>query len=128
MRPSPAGPLVLMATLAACRGPDVPVLPGDPRVCTAVAVQALNVTVLDAVSRQRLCDAAVVAVDGPFQETLRSFGTETDCVYAGPTERAGVYEVRVSKGGYAPATASNVRVGQDECHVIPEQVTISLSR
>ena len=103
-------------------------LPGDPRVCTAVAVQSLNVTVLDAVSQQRLCDATVIAVDGTFQETLRSFGSEASCVYAGPTERAGVYEVRVSKTGYQPATASNVRVTEDECHVIPVKLTISLSR
>src|SRR5260370_7854751 len=110
-RPSRAGPWVLMATLAACRGPDVPVLPGAPRVCTAVAVQALNVTVLDAGSRQRLCDAPVVAVDGPFQETLRSFGTETDCVYAGPPERAGGYEGPAPKGAYPPPTPSNLPRG-----------------
>lgn len=126
MRSSLVGAFVLMATLAACT--EGPMLPGDPRACTAVAVQALNVTVLDAVSQQRLCDATVIAVDGAFQETLRSFGTEASCVYAGPTERAGLYEVRVSKAGYAPATLSNVRVAEDECHVIPVQLTISLSR
>jgi hypothetical protein len=116
--------LVITAAAAGCTGS----LPGEPRVCTAVAVQALDVTVLDATSRQRICDATVVAVDGAFLATLQSFGTEADCVHAGPTERSGVYEVRVSKPGYAPATVSNVRVAEDECHVIPVQLTISLSR
>src|SRR6266545_1973492 len=72
--------------------------------------------------------AIMAAVDGAFLATLPSFGAEADCVYAGPTERAGVYEVRASKPGYQPATVSNVRVAEDECHVIPVQVTISLSR
>ncbi len=125
MRPSFVGSLVLMAAAAGCTGPA---LPDEPKVCTAVAVQALNVTVLDAASRQRICDATVVAVDGAFLATLRSFGAEADCFYAGPTERAGVYEVRVSKPGYQPETVSNVRVAEDECHVIPVQLTISLSR
>lgn len=125
MRPSLVASLVIMAAVAGCTGP---VLPGGPRVCTAVAVQALNVTVLDAASRQRICDATVVAADGAFLATLPSFGAEADCVYAGPTERSGVYEVRASKPGYQPATVSNLRVAEDECHVIPVQVTISLSR
>ena len=125
MRPSLVGSLVLLAAVAGCTGPE---LPGGPRVCTAVAVQALNVTILDATSRQRICDATVVAVDGSFLATLPSFGSEADCVYAGPTERPGVYEVRVSKPGYAPATVSNVRVAEDECHVIPVPLTITLSR
>lgn len=116
----------LVITAAAAGGTGS--LPGEPRVCTAVAVQAINVRVLDAASRQRLCDATVVAVDGPFQEALQSFGAEADRVYAGPTERAGVYDVRVSKPGYEPATMSNVPLGADECHVIPVPLTISLSQ
>ena len=129
MRSSFVGSFVLIVSSAACAGcTESPTFPGDPRVCTAVAVQSLNVTVLDAASGQRVCDATVVASEGAFQETLRSFGTEADCVYAGPTERAGVYEVRVSKAGYQPASVSNVRVGEDECHVIPVKLTISLSR
>ena len=127
MRSSLVGSFVLMAaTLAACT--EAPTFPGDPRVCTAVAVQSLNVTVLDGASGQRVCDATVVASEGAFRETLRSFGPEADCVYAGPTERAGVYEVSVSKAGYQTAGMSNVRVGEDECHVIPVKLTISLSR
>ena len=125
MRVSLLGSLVIAAAAAGC---TESVLPEEPKACTAVAVQALNVTVLDAASRQRICDATVVAVDGAFLATLRSFNAEADCVYAGPTERAGVYEVRVSRPGYQPSTVSNVRVTEDECHVIPVLLTVNVSR
>src|SRR5439155_26896328 len=65
--------------------------PTAPRVCTAIAVDALVVTVVDASSGQRICDAKVVAIDGSFSEDLRPFGSGPDCTESGPTERAGVY-------------------------------------
>ena len=102
--------------------------PAEPVICTAIAVQAITLTVLDGASSQRICDATVTAVDGSFSEVLRPFPGATDCTYSGPTERAGTYEVRVVKAGYAPATQSSVRVTADECHVIPVRLTITLNR
>ena len=102
--------------------------PADPVVCTAIAVQAITLTVLDGASSQRICDATVTVADGSFSEVLRPFPGATDCTYSGPTERAGTYEVRVTKAGYAPATQSNVRVTADECHVIPVRLTMTLNR
>jgi hypothetical protein len=102
--------------------------PAEPRVCTAIAVDALVVTVTDGASGPRICDATVIAVDGSFSQELRGFPGGTDCTYSGPTERAGTYEVRVSKPGYVPATVTNVRVTADECHVIPVRLTIPLTR
>jgi hypothetical protein len=108
--------------LAGCESPSGPV------VCTAIAVDAIVVTVVDGASNQRICDATVTAVEGPFSEVLRSFPGGTDCTYSGPTERAGVYDVRVAKAGYAPVTQGNVRVTRDECHVITVRLSVTLNR
>jgi hypothetical protein len=102
--------------------------PTEPRVCTAIAVDALVVTVVDASSGQRICDAKVVVMDGSFREDLRPFGSGQDCTYSGPTERAGVYAIRASKAGYETATMNGARVTSDECHVIPIMVSIQLRR
>jgi hypothetical protein len=108
--------------LAGCESPTGGVI------CTAVAVDAIVVTVVDGASNQRICDATVTAVDGSFSEVLRPFPAGTECTYSGPTERAGLYEVRVARAGYAPTTTSNVRVTRDECHVIPVRLTVTLNR
>jgi len=102
--------------------------PAEPRVCTAIAVDALVITVMDGATGQRICDATVTAVEGSFSEVLRPFPAGTECTYSGPTERAGVYEVRVTKAGYAANTTSSVRVSRDECHVIPVKLTVTLNR
>jgi hypothetical protein len=102
--------------------------PADPVICTAIAVDAIVVTVVDGASNQRICDATVTAVEGSFSQELRGFPAGTDCTYSGPTERAGLYEVRVSKSGYVPTNMTNVRVTADECHVIPVRLTIPLTR
>jgi len=103
--------------------------PADPVICTTIAVQAITLTVVDGTSGQRLCDATVTVVDGSFSQVLPPFpGSAPDCTYSGPTERAGTYEVRVSRAGYQPATASPVRVSADECHVIPVRLTVTLNR
>jgi hypothetical protein len=102
--------------------------PADGVVCTAIAVDAIVVTVVDGASNQRICDASVTAVEGSFSEVLRPFPAGTECTYSGPTERAGLYEVRVARAGYAPSTTSNVRVNRDECHVIPVRLTVTLNR
>ena len=65
-------------------------------------------------------------VDGAFTQELRPFPAVTECTYSGPTERAGQYEVRVTRSGYVPATMTNVRVTADECHVIPVKLTVTL--
>jgi hypothetical protein len=100
--------------------------PTAPRVCTAIAVDALVVTVVDSVSGQRICDATVTVTDGAFTQELRPFPAVTECTYSGPTERAGQYEVRAARSGYVPATMTNVRVTADECHVIPVKLTVPL--
>jgi hypothetical protein len=102
--------------------------PTEPPVCTAIAVDALVVTVVDAATGQRICDAKVVAVDGAFSEDLRPLGSGQDCTSSGPTERAGVYEIRATRAGYESAVQSGVRVAADVCHVIPVKVTLQLQK
>jgi hypothetical protein len=102
----------------------------DPVVCTAIAVSSLNVTVRDAATGTRVCDAAVVAVQqGGERHDLMPFVPDAQsCVYSGPWERAGVFEVRASRGGYEAASVAGVRVTADECHVIPVALTVDLRR
>jgi hypothetical protein len=97
----------------------------DGTVCTLIAVSSLNVTVRDSGTGQRICDATVVAVQDGTTYELRRSGTPDACTYAGPEERSGTFEVRVSKTGYRPGTAT-AQVGRDECHVIPVQVTVDV--
>jgi len=123
--PSAASLVVFAAASFGLMGCDKPT---EPPICTAIAVDALVVTIVDASSGQRICDATVVAVDGSFSEELRAFGSGQECTYSGPTERAGVYEIRVTRAGYEPASITGVRVTRDVCHVIPVKVTVQLNR
>jgi hypothetical protein len=117
-------PAIALLTLAVngCASVTEP----DQVVCTLIAVSSLNVTVRDPVTSQRICDATVVAVLDGVSYELRRSGPAESCTYAGPEERAGVFEVRASKPGYEPATIGGVRVNRDECHVIPVQVSLDL--
>jgi hypothetical protein len=102
--------------------------PTEPRACTLVAVDALVVTVVDAATGQRICDASVLAMDGAFRAELRPFGSAQDCTYSGPTERPALYEVRASRAGYESAVQNGIRVTADECHVIPVRITLPLRK
>lgn len=100
----------------------------SPVICTAIAVAALNVTVLDAATSRPICDAEVTVTDGGFRETLPVFpASGAGCRYSGPFERPGTYTVTVRRAGYPTETQSGVRVTADECHVIPVPVTVRLT-
>ena len=80
--------------------------PSEPGViCTAIAVSSLNVTVRDAATGARVCDATVVAVhqSGERHDLMPFPPDPQSCAYAGPWERAGEFEVRVSRPGYQDA-------------------------
>jgi hypothetical protein len=114
--------LVFAVVLTGCAVKDPG--PNDPGVvCTAIAVSSLNVTVRDAATGQRVCDAAVVAVQGSDRYELQQMG---GCGYAGPWERAGSFELTVARAGYETAQMSGIRVTADECHVIPVSLTVDL--
>ncbi len=127
MRWSLAVTIALAVGVFGCSAGDAPHGP-DGVVCTAQYVFGLSVIVQDKASSQRLCDAEVVALSGSYRETLQAHGPSESCTYSGAGERPDVYELRASKAGFRLATVSAVRVGADECHVIPTRVTVSLER
>ena len=98
----------------------------QPVVCTAIAVSSLVVTVRDAETRQRVCDATVTAMQAGTTYSLRAVGDAASCTYSGPEEKPGLFEVHAARAGYEPASMSNVRVNADECHVIPVHLTLDL--
>ncbi len=112
--------VIAVLSLSAC-GPG----PGGT-VCTEEFAFGLNVTVTDAATGERVCDAVVTATEGDFSETLEVLPGD-DCVYVGAGERAGTYRVEAAKAGFASAVQEDVVVGEDECHVVGEQVELALT-
>ncbi len=98
----------------------------QPGLCSTEAVAGIQVTTQDAISRMQLCDAMVVVRSGTYEETLQAF-PGTPCSYAGAYERPGTYEVTVSRTGYRNATRRDIRVTQDECHVVTQEVPVELA-
>ena len=111
-----------LSALVACDDASGP----DPVICTAIAVSSLNVTVRDAATSARVCDATVTAILGSAAYELRRSGSPEACTYSGPEERAGTFEVRVTRPGYFPVAVTNVQVAADVCHVIPVSLTVDL--
>lgn len=110
------GYLLPLGLLAGCN------IGGDTD-CTLLLSFGLNVKVQSS-DGTPICDAVVTASEGSYQETLNSFG---DCSYAGAGERAGTYTVRASKSGFQIAEQTGIEVEEDECHVIGESVTLTLT-
>ena len=98
----------------------------DQIFCTDQFIYGLNVIVLDAVSGNPIFqDIEVKAVDGPYQEILELVpGLEYAFVGAG--ERAGNYVVTITKAGYQTYTTAPIVLTRDECHVIPQSLTVNL--
>ena len=96
------------------------------KVCTDLFAFGLSVTVTDEVDDTNICDALVTISDGTYQEELTVQGQGADCVYIGAGERAGTYRIEASKPGYDTLVTDDVLVGEDECHVIGEQIAVEL--
>ncbi len=96
--------------------------------CTADFRMGLVVTLDltgDAVT-QNACDAEVVAYSDRSSETLQAQeGSGNQCVFVGAGEQAGNFAIEASLPGYQPGFAKTT-VYQDDCHVIPEMVNITL--
>jgi len=98
----------------------------DQIFCSDQFVYGLNVIVLDASSGNPIFqDIEVKAVDGTYQEILQLVpGLEYAFVGAG--ERAGNYVVTITKAGYQTYTSAPIVLTRDECHVIPQSLTVNL--
>ena len=94
--------------------------------CKAYAAPALRVEVLDT-SHKPVCDAVVVVRDLDFSETLATSPGDASgpCVYFGPYERMGTYTIEAKAHGLV-ATAANVKVSADQCHVITKEVVLTI--
>ena len=125
LRSVATGPLftLLLPLLSACGGDD----PGGVA-CPAIAAASLGVTVVDAVSSARLCDATVTANDGTTSYTLMAGGDTSNCTYVGPFERAGTFSITVTRAGYLMGQKTGVVVTKGVCNVTQQNVTVSLTK
>jgi len=98
----------------------------DQIVCTQQFVYGLNVVVLDATTGNPIFqDIEIKAVDGSYQEVLQLIpGLEYS--FAGAGERVGTYTITVTKAGYQTYVSSPIVVTRDNCHVIPQSLTVTL--
>ena len=121
---SPALYLTLLAAVGCSGSPS--------GVCTLEFRYGLSVYVTDSLTGTATASGASLVVrDGPFKDSVShpSGRPEFDAsplLTAG--ERAGTYQISVSKPGYLPWSRSNVRITANECHVNPVSVTALLQR
>jgi len=109
--------VVAGVALAAC-GDD----PTGP-LCTTEAVFGINLSVRDGAGAPAAAGALGIAIEGSFADTLMIFGP-TDM--GGALERAGTYDISVSKPGHTTWSANGIVVLADECHVIPVNMDATL--
>ena len=107
----------------ACAGSTSPV-------CTEDVRPALAVYVKDAVTGAGVASgASLVAREGSYKDSVAAPEGRPDLdnspLYAA-AERAGTYQLTVTKTGYGAWTQSNVRVTANECHVNTATLTALL--
>jgi len=91
----------------------------NPNACTAVVVYGLTVAVTDSVTgAPSAVDASAVARSGSYEELLTPIPGNT-LHLVGAAERAGVYEVTITKPGYQDWTRAGISVLPGACHVTP---------
>lgn len=114
--------LISMVLLAGCKASN-----STDVVCTLEARAGINVTVRDAETQAGLAGIARgAAIDGAYVDSLRPGGSTS--TLSGAYERVGTYTVEIRATGYEGYTTTNVRVFKDACHVIPQQLTVSLQK
>ncbi len=99
----------------------------DPVFCTLEARPGIEVRVKDASDEMFLVEGVeIVITDGDYKETLTSFSDNN--TFFGAYERTGTYSIEVSKNGYQTYTSTAVKVDKDICHVITENLEITLEK
>lgn len=93
--------------------------------CTEQFVYGLNVSLIDATTLNPITTAIeIIATDGDYEETLitsSSIGS-----FFGAGEREGTYVITVTSANYQTYVSEPISVSADRCHVIPENIQISL--
>lgn len=70
-----------------------------------------------------------LARDGSFVDTLEVYElSEGTLDFYGAYERAGRYDITISKPGYQTWQRTNIRVSEDECHVRTVRLDALLER
>jgi hypothetical protein len=127
---------LVLPSVAVTKGPNAcHVVPGSINAtlvpsqggCTANIVESLDLTIRDE-GGVEICDATVIASDGAFSATLQASAGGGTCFWSGLPERSGVYDVTVSKPGYATVALEDVIVTADRCHVQPVSLDVELER
>lgn len=109
--------------LFSCQASD-----NDDIFCTTEVKAGLNVSVLlvESSSSIPISDGVtVVATDGNYTETLQFFDAQNPIFY-GAYERAGTYTLTVTKPGRRTYVSQPIVLTRDICHVIPQNVMVSL--
>jgi hypothetical protein len=102
--------------------------------CTTILVPAVSVAVLDSITGLAIENGSTArARDGSFVDSMVvSSDTTGNAPYAFPIplayERAGVYQVSVSRAGYRDWSTSNIRVTKATCHVRTATLVAKLVR
>ena len=91
--------------------------------CTTEARPGLSVTVLDASTGLLLTGGSVIAREGAYADTARSF---IPASYPLAYERPGKYDVSVDVPGFQLWSKSGVAVRRDGCHVVTVQLDARL--
>jgi hypothetical protein len=123
------------------KGPIV----GDPIACTLEARPSLEVHLIsgDRTQTADLCLATVTAVQGEARFELDGYPAPTSnpaapaadliplpttggCVFSGPHEVGGYFDVHVSMRGYLPESIKEVYVPKGICHVQTQQLQVVL--
>jgi hypothetical protein len=84
------------------------------------------VTVVDATSGAKLCDAVVTVTDGTYVEQATLYGRAPSCEYLAGAERPGTYNVHVTHGGYLPGDVDGIVAAGFQCGVYGQSVTVRL--
>jgi len=122
--------IMTVATIPLMMGPVcLPSLPNgnsDDVICTMEYVYGIHVTLKDTQTSQPIIGATLTLIDGPYSEIMMEdqsgMGT-----YSGAGERAGTYQLIIETDGYQNMSIEGIVVNEDECHVIPIQLNITMN-
>lgn len=110
------GAVGLMALVAGCPAKDI--------ACTDIAVSSVTLTVEDDAGNAIVGATGSFTVDGGAAEDCEPGGQDGEVICG--FEKQGAFEITVSAEGYEAQVVS-LSVDADECHVIPEARTVTLS-
>ena len=125
--PAFAASLLIGCVEAPGRAPESPALGSrhGPE-CLYADVSGPSVVVIDASTRERMCDATVVGMVGgesvkfdpmDWSGGFQFKGVPQGCFYTAWADRPGTYAITASHRGYESATLEHAVVGWDGCHV-----------